>query len=105
MSERSDAKAHGYYKDLTEWDSILTLEVLAEVLPVLATLSKSLQAENLDFVTVDIRVQSTIRYVKQLLKSRVAFSTIWERAIAVFKSMEATKVVELPKEETAALRE
>ena len=42
-SERSDVKAHGFYKFVTEWDFIVTLELLAVILPRLSVLSKSLQ--------------------------------------------------------------
>ena len=42
-SERKDVKALGFVKCITEWSFIYTVELLADTLPRLANLSKSLQ--------------------------------------------------------------
>ena len=87
-THRSDAKACGFHKSLMEWDSILTLEVLSEVLPKLATLSKSLQTSNIDYGMVETLVKSTMTFIEAIIASKESFPAIVERATNVFDDVE-----------------
>ena len=78
-SERKEAKAYGFMKAITEWDFVLTVELLDLVLPRLALLSKSLQATNIDYGSIQTLVNSTHNYLKDLKSSAITFTTLTEK--------------------------